>query len=96
MTPVPPKNSGGVPLVALRPKGSPGLILMLIWGQGCILLARAGLETRSEQISFHFIDLIPLPFPRSCSGLRTTRSSRTMWQPELPAGWCPQGQFISP
>lgn len=91
MTPVPPKNSGGA---LSAPKDTPGLILMLIWGRGSILLT--GLETQSEQISLLFIDLIPLPFPRSCSGLRTTRSSRTTWRPELPAGWCPQGQFIPP
>lgn len=53
---MPPKNSGDKPVhIALCPKRASALIPVLIWGRGCILLARAGSEAQSEQISPLFV-----------------------------------------
>lgn len=41
--------------IALCPERASALIPVLIWGRGCILLARAGSEAQSEQISPLFV-----------------------------------------
>lgn len=62
VTPVPPKNSGDKPVhIALCPERASALIPVLIWGRGCILLARAGSEAQSEQISPLFVYSPPSP-----------------------------------
>lgn len=53
---MPPKNSGDKPVhIALCPERASALIPVLIWGRGCILLARAGSEAQAEQISLLFV-----------------------------------------